>query len=107
VPLAKAFEPPKRVQLVFFVRDSEPGLEAGLSRKLTQQVRAKRVDGAARDFFRTLVEAPFEPLRDFAGGFVGKRERADARGVEPVVFNEEPNAFGEAERLARAGARED
>src|SRR4029079_6410184 len=48
-----------------------------------------------------------EPVRDFAGGFIRERERADACRIEGQVFDENVNALCDAVRFAGAWVGED
>ena len=74
--------------------------------ELAKQLGAEGVDGAAFDPPGGIAEAGLEAVRDLAGSFVGERESADPVGRDSLDFDEEADALDQAERLSRAGARE-
>jgi len=76
-----------------------------ISASFAEDLDAEPVDRRAFDerrFGPELVEA----VRDFFGGLVGEGEGVDARRVDSLMFDQEPDPLYEAVRLPCSGTRE-
>ena len=106
VPLAGPLDAPQHIELVLLVGNAEARLEQHLDAQLAQQLCTECVDGSALDPFGRCSKSRVQPVRDLAGRFVGEGEGANSPGLEAVLVDQETDALDEAERLARARARE-
>jgi hypothetical protein len=92
--------------LVILIGDAKARLKSDFLTVLTQQLGAKRMDGAALDAVGIVAEL-FQPLGDLSCCFVGESENANATCVDAELFDEIANALDQTKRLAGTRAGED
>ncbi len=107
VPPPIALDATQDAELILLVGDAEARFEQHVRAEFAQQLGAKRVNRSALDVRRRGTERGLEAVRDFARGFVGEGERADARRIDAQLLHEMTDALDQAVRLAGAGSGED
>src|SRR5688572_16888189 len=104
MPTPGALDAPQHAELIILVGDPETRVEPHVRAVLAKQVRAKRVNRAARYVARGVAETRDEPMGDFAGRLVREGERANPRWIDVVLLDQKADAFGQAKRFAGAGS---
>lgn len=106
MPFSSTFDSAKNEQLIIFVGDSEAWFETNMLAELTQKLCAERVNCPSFDPLGFLPEVLLQSRCNLTGGFVRKREGANARRIKSAFVDEKADSLDETVSFSRARASE-